>query len=73
MLLNEFLKEHKKVQQLEVAVTKQQEQFDATIADLRKEVERVAARSENQETKIQKVNTKVDLRAAASRAVANRQ
>ena len=31
MLLNEFLKEHKRVQQLETTVSQQRRDFDATI------------------------------------------
>ena len=51
MLLNEFLKEHKKVQQLETAVAQQRDQFEATITELKNEIENVAACSENREKK----------------------
>src|SRR4030095_5337964 len=37
MLLNEFLKEYKKVQQLEATVAQQRNQFEATIAELKNE------------------------------------
>jgi hypothetical protein len=65
MLLNEFLKEHKKVQQLEVAVTEQRHDFETTIAALKKEVERVAARSKDQDEKIQKVSAQVEVKKPA--------
>jgi hypothetical protein len=36
MLLNEFLKEHRKVEQLEATATKQQKQIEALTAGLQK-------------------------------------
>jgi Chaperone of endosialidase len=51
MVLNEFLKEHKKVQQLEAASAQQRNDFEATIAELRKEKAGVVARSRDQEEK----------------------
>jgi trimeric autotransporter adhesin len=50
MLLNEFLKEHKKVQALE-----------ATIAQLRNEMETVVAQLKEQDSKIQKVSAQIEL------------
>ena len=43
MLLNEFLKEHRKVQQLEDAVAQQRNDFETRIAELKKEMENVVA------------------------------
>ena len=71
MLLNEFLKEHQKVQHLEVVVAQQRNDFEVTIADLKKQLERVVAHSEGQGKKIQKVNARVELNRAAPRTVAN--
>jgi hypothetical protein len=68
MLLNEFLKEHKKVQQLEVAVAQQRNQFEATIAGLKQEIESVAARSKDQEIQKEKAQVEANgLRFAAGR------
>jgi trimeric autotransporter adhesin len=39
MLLNEFLKEHRKVQELEVTVAQQQENFQATLTEQEKRIE----------------------------------
>jgi len=39
MLLNEFLKEHKKVQQLEADLAEQRKDFNAAIAELKKETD----------------------------------
>jgi hypothetical protein len=72
MLLNEFLKEHKKVQQLEAASAQQRNDFEATIAELRKEIAGVVARSRDQEEKIQKVSAQVELNKTVSRKVANK-
>ena len=60
MLLNEFLKEHRKVEDLETIITKQQ-----------KEMETVIARLKEQESKIQKVSAQVELDRAAPQTVAN--
>jgi hypothetical protein len=72
MLLNEFLKEHKKVQQLEVAVVEQRNYFDAMIAELKKEIEGVVARFKGQDEKIQKVSAQVERNDSVSRVVANK-
>src|SRR5205823_10527228 len=43
MLLNEFLKEHRRVEILEAAVARQQKQFQATIAQQQKQIEALTA------------------------------
>jgi uncharacterized coiled-coil protein SlyX len=43
MLLNEFLKEHRKVESLEAAVARQQKEFQATVAQQQKEIEALSA------------------------------
>ena len=72
MLLNEFLKEHKKVQQLEAAWAQQRNDFEATIAELRKEIAGVVARSRDQDDKIQRVSAQVEVNTTVSRTVANK-
>jgi hypothetical protein len=72
MLLNEFLKEHKKVRQLEAASAQQRNDFEATITELRKEIAGVAARSRDQDEKIQKLSAQVELNKTGSRTVANK-
>jgi hypothetical protein len=71
MLLNEFLKEHQKVQHLGVVVAQQRNDSEVTIADLKKQLERVVAHSEGQGKKIQKVSARVELNRAAQQTVAN--
>ena len=71
MLLNEFLKEHKKVQQLEVTVTKQRNQFEAAIVELKEEIKRIAARSNDQDEQIQNVKAQVKVNEPAPQTVLN--
>jgi len=46
MLLNEFLKEHRKVQELEATVAKQHKDFEAALADLKGQIQKVSAQLE---------------------------
>src|SRR5206468_4794485 len=55
MLLNEFLKEHRRVQTLEATVVQQRKDFRITVAELKKELERVVAHSKEQDGRIEKV------------------
>ena len=59
MLLNEFLKEHRKVEKLEAKLAKQEKDF--------------TARLKEQDAKIQQVNDKVELSKPAPRTVLNNQ
>jgi Chaperone of endosialidase len=72
MLLNEFLKEHSKVQQLEATVAQQHNDFETTITELKKEMKRVAARFEEQDARIQKISTRVELSEAETGLVAQK-
>ncbi len=77
MLLNEFLKEHQKVEKQQAAITElksvvaqQQKDFQAAIIEQQKEMENVVARLKQQETKIQKVNDRIELTKSARQTVA---
>jgi predicted nucleic acid-binding Zn-ribbon protein len=87
MLLNEFLKEHRKVQQLEATITElkstaakqeaaigqQRKDFEATITELKKEMETLVARSKEHDAKIQRVNDRMEISNSATQvAVSNR-
>src|SRR4030095_13038576 len=68
MLLNEFLKEHKKVeeqgrklQQQEITIAQQQKDFEATITELQKEMATIVARFKDQDAKIQRVSDQVEI------------
>ena len=70
MLLNEFLKEHRKVEEQQATITelkstvaKQEKAFEATIAQF-------AARLKEQESKIQQVSAEVEMNKGSSHVVA---
>ena len=69
MLLNEFLKDHKKVQQLEVAIAQQRNDFDATIAELKKEIASIVARSKGEDKEIRTVTSEIGLNNMATQVV----
>jgi len=69
MLLNEFLKEHRTVQELKSTLAKQ----EATIAQQQKGMEVLAARFKEQESKIQKVSDQLELSKPAPQMVDNSQ
>ena len=46
MLLNEFLKEHSKVEKLEATIAKQRTDFEAALADLKGQIQKVSAQLE---------------------------
>ena len=62
MLLNEFLKEHRKVQEKEAIIAQQQKGMEA-----------VTARLQEQNSKIQKVSDQLELNKTAPRTVVNNQ
>jgi hypothetical protein len=66
MLLNEFLKEHRKVQQLQATVAEQRKSFESNLADEQKQIEALAA-------ELQKVTAQLEVSKAARRTVANNQ
>jgi len=45
-LLNEFLREHSKVEKLEATVAKQHEDFEAALTDLKRQLQKVSAQLE---------------------------
>ncbi len=67
MLLNEFLKEHEKVE----AQAREIQEQKATIGELKKGVETVVARLKEQDLKIQKVSAQVEVSKVAPRIVLN--
>jgi hypothetical protein len=64
MLLNEFLKAHRKAQQQEATITQLKKDFRATVAQL-------TARLDEQATQIQKVRVQMETSKAAPQTVAN--
>ncbi len=87
MLLNEFLKEHSKVEQQESIITrleatvareeaataKQGKDFEKAIRELKKEMRSVAVRSKEQDAKIQRVSERIEMSKPAPQMVLNSQ
>ena len=72
MLLNEFLKEHRKVEELEATVAKQ-EDLRTTVAQQQKEIQALIARLNRQESRMQKVNDQLEERNFAPQRIADNQ
>jgi trimeric autotransporter adhesin len=70
MLLNEFLKEHRKVEQLQATVAQQQKDLQAAIAKLK---EAVTAQLNEQAAQIQQVSARLELSRRAPQTVLNKQ
>jgi len=73
MLLNEFLKEHRKVEELESAMTRQRERFETAVVQQQKTTEALATRLNDQEARIQKVSARVEMRKSGSQMLAENQ
>jgi hypothetical protein len=67
MLLNEFLKEHRTVQELKSTLSKQ----EATAAEQQKEIKVLTAALKEQAAQIQKVSAQIETRKAAPQVVLN--
>src|SRR5947208_3669245 len=67
MLLNEFLKEHRQVEEQSRKIQEQ----DATITQFKKEMQTIAARLKEQDSKIQKVSARLELQTAPAQTAAN--
>jgi trimeric autotransporter adhesin len=73
MLLNEFLKEHRKVEELKSAMAQQRKEFEAAMAQQRKAIEAVLTRLNEQETRIQKVSAQVEVGNSGSQMLVENQ
>jgi hypothetical protein len=71
MLLNEFLKQHRKVQGMEATVAQQKKDFETTVAQQEKEIQSITASLREQATQIQKVSARVGLSKPGPQVVAN--
>jgi Chaperone of endosialidase len=70
MLLNEFLKEHRRVEELKSAMAQQRKDFETAMVQQRKATEDLLARLNEQEARIQKVNAKIEARKPRSQTLA---
>ena len=69
MLLNEFLKEHRKVEEQSGRIQEQ----EATITELRKVMQTIDAHLKEQDSKIQRVSAQLELTKPAARVALNNQ
>ena len=65
MLLNEFLKEHKKVMALQTQLDQQQRKFESKLSDQEKQIESLSA-------SLQKISAEIETSRPAPHIVANR-
>jgi hypothetical protein len=61
MLLNEFLKEHRKVEEQQTMIAQQRKDFDAEITQLKRDMETVVTQLRRQGAKLQKVTAQIEL------------
>jgi hypothetical protein len=73
MLLNEFLKEHRKVDELKSAMAQQRTDFETALAQQCRATEAVVARLNEQEARIQKVSAEVEMRKSTSQMLVENQ
>jgi len=70
MLLNEFLKEHRRVAALQAAETEEKRSFESALAQQQKEVEALKATLQEQTAQIRKVNERLEVSPPAGRLLA---
>jgi len=71
MLLNEFLKEHKLVQEQGTTITRERKDFEAAIAQQQKQIEALTATVKEQAAQIQKVSAQLELSKPAPQTALN--
>jgi septal ring factor EnvC (AmiA/AmiB activator) len=69
MLLNEFLKEHRRIEELKSTMAQQRQDFETAIAQQQKTTEALVARLNEQEMRIQKVSAQVEVRDSESQTL----
>ena len=73
MLLNEFLKEHRTVQELEAKITRQQKDSEMRDAKQLEQIEALTARLDEQAAQLQKVSAQLQTNNSSRRVAVNRQ
>ena len=71
MLLNEFLKEHKKNEEQEATIAQQREDFRAALARQQKEIQRLTTTVKEQAAQIQSVSAQLELSKPAPQLAEN--
>jgi Chaperone of endosialidase len=73
MLLNEFIKAHRRIEEQDAVIAQQRRNFEATIAGQQGEIKSLTESLREQERQIQKVNDKVEASKAAPKLAVNNQ
>jgi hypothetical protein len=73
MLLNEFLKEHRRVEEVKSAMAQQRKDFEVAIVQQQKTSEALVARLNEQEARIQKVSAQAEMRKPGSQMLVENQ
>jgi len=73
MLLNEFLKEHRRVEELRTEMAQQRKDFEAAIVQQQKTTEALVARLSEQEARTQKVSAQAEMRKSGSQMLVENQ
>ncbi len=73
MLLNEFLKEHRRVEELKSAMAQQRKDFETAVVQQRKATEALVARLNEQEARVQKVSAQVEVGKSGSQMLVENQ
>jgi hypothetical protein len=73
MLLNEFLKEHKTVQEQGTTIKQQRKEFETAIGQQQKQIEALTVTVKEQAAQIQKVSAEIEVSKAAPQTVVNNQ
>ncbi|OLD71204.1 MAG: hypothetical protein AUF68_10685 [Verrucomicrobia bacterium 13_1_20CM_54_28] len=72
MLLNEFLKEHKKVEEQEATITQLKKDFQVASAEQQKEIQLLTAQVKDQAAQIQKVSAQIEISRSTPQVVTNK-
>jgi hypothetical protein len=72
MLLNEFLKEHRKVEEQEATISQLKKEFQTAVAQQQKEIQALTAQLKERAAQIQKVSAQLEINKPTPKAVRNR-
>jgi septal ring factor EnvC (AmiA/AmiB activator) len=72
MLLNEFLKAHRKIEEQGAMMAQERKDFETAIARQREEIQALSARLKEQDSKIEKVSAQLEVSKPAPQTVLNK-
>jgi septal ring factor EnvC (AmiA/AmiB activator) len=72
MLLNEFLKAHRKIEEQGAIIAQQRKDFETAVAKQKQEIQILTAGLKEQASQIQKVSAQLQLQKPAAQTIANK-